>query len=369
MVRNVFKFATPCYGASVILSAYERKDSPFVHIQYGDANEVKRYKKTRIRKDDPDKALKVAKALNELEAQLLKGPQKARIGSWAWVSDYLRQRYAANKRTLQIYLIHWNWLRAFFERSEIDGPGQFQRAHAFQYLDWRTSQVKQKSGRSPGINTAIDDLKVLGLILDEAARRNMIEKNEARRLDIKRTEPALKPEIFDQEIETIYPALKEKWMFRSFHIGLHTALRFSDTAIERNRVNWREQEIVIELPKGGRKRAFAIKIYPSIRPMIEEFMDSQEPVLWTLPPKERALVGLTWMHFFRGLGLRHLCFHCTRVSFITRGARAGVPEGMMMLMVNHASKEIHRIYQRLAATDALRYRSQIAIPTYRQPTD
>lgn len=63
------------------------------------------------------------------------------------------------------------------------------------------------------------------------------------------------------------------------------------------------------------------------------------------------------------LKLGHLCFHCTRVTFITRGARAGVPESAMMKMVNHASKEIHRIYQRLADADALGHRARFAIPT------
>lgn len=347
----------------MILSHYERKDSPFVWIQYADTQGLKSYKKTSIRKNDPEKARKIAKALNEQEAQLLAGPQ-VRFGSWNWVSEYLRQRYAARPSTLHFYLIRWDWLRGFMEESDITGPAQFARENAFEYLTWRTSQVKPKSGRSPGINTALIELKLLGLVLDEAVERGLADKNEARKLMIGRTEPALKPEMSDQEIEAIYAAPKPLWMHRSFHIGLHTALRFSDTAIERSRVNWTAQEIVIDLPKGGRKRAFGINIYPTIREMIEEFMDSGENVLWTLPPKERVLTSLSWMHFFRSLGLDHLCFHCTRVSFISRGARGGVPEGSMIKMTNHASKEIHRIYQRLSSTDALRYRSQIAIPTY-----
>lgn len=348
----------------MILSAYERADSPYVRIQFAPKNQPKQYVKTTIRKDDPDKALKVAKAINRVEAQLLSGTPQQSGASWNWVPDYLRQRYAAKKRTAHIYRIHWDWLSQYLRHAEIPGPGQLDRAGVFAYVDWRTSQTKQKSGRHPQLNTALGELKLLGLVMDEANRRGLATDNPARKLGIEREEPALKPEMNDTEIEMIYAATKPIWMFRSFHIGLHTALRFSDTAIERSRVNWRAKEIVIDRPKGGRKRAFSIQIYPSIRDMIEEFMDSGENVLWSLPAKERILTGIYWMRFFRERDLSHLCFHCTRVTFISRGARNGVPEGAMMKMVNHASKEIHRIYQRLASSDALRYRKQIPIPSY-----
>lgn len=353
----------------MILSDYERADSPFVWIQYADARSIKRYQKTPIRKDDPDKALKIAKALNRVEADLLANKPQQSNASWNWVADYLRQRYAAKKRTAHIYRIHWDWLSGYMIDAQIAGPGQLDRAGVFAYVDWRTGQTKEKSGRHPQLNTALGELKLLGLVMDEAVRRGLAADNPARKLGIEREEPALKPEMEDAEIETIYRADKPDWMRKSFHIGLHTALRFSDTAIERNRVNWTAKEIVIDKPKGGRKRAFSIQIYPTIRPMIEEFMDSGDKVLWSLPAKERTLTGIYWMRFFRALGLAHLCFHCTRVTFITRGARNGVPEGAMMKMVNHASKEIHRIYQRIASSDALRYRDQIPIPSYADATE
>lgn len=352
----------------MILSAYERADSPYVRIQFADARGIKQYQKTSIRKDDPDKALKIAKALNRVEAQLLSGKPQQSNASWNWVADYLRQRYAAKRRTAHIYRIHWDWLSDYFRQTDIRGPGQLDRAGVFAYVDWRTSQKKEKSGRSPQLNTALGELKLLGLVMDEAVTRGLATGNPARKLGIEREESALKPEMSDSEIVTIYGADKADWMRKSFHIGLHTALRFSDTAIERNRVNWKAKEIVIDQPKGGRKRAFSIQIYPSIRDMIEEFMDSGDKVLWTLPAKERILTGIYWMRFFREHGLAHLCFHCTRVTFITRGARAGVPESAMMKMVNHASKEIHRIYQRLASADALRYQEQIPIPSYAAAT-
>lgn len=55
--------------------------------------------------------------------------------------------------------------------------------------------------------------------------------------------------------------------------------------------------------------------------------------------------------FFKAIGLPHLCFHCTRVTVITRMARAGVPISQAMRYVGHASTAVHKIYQRLAASD------------------
>lgn len=349
----------------MILSSYERADSPYVRIQFAEKNRPKRYFKTAIRKDDPDKAIKVAKAINGIEAQLLNSAPKQTTQSWNWVASYLRQRYAAKGRTLAIYSIRWNWLLGYMQHARITGPATLDRPAVFAYLDWRRGQTKEKSGRHPGLNTALDELKLLGLIMDEAVTRHLAETNPARKLAIEREETELKPEMSDKEIRTIYKALRQEpaWMQRSFHLALQTGLRFSDTAIERSRVNLAANHIVIEKPKGGRKRAFGIEIYPEIASMIADLMKGKAKRLWEIPEKERGLNGLIWRRFLDRLGLRHLCFHCTRVTFITRGARAGVPESAMMKLVNHASKEVHRIYQRLAAPDSLRLRRKIRIPT------
>jgi hypothetical protein len=61
-----------------------------------------------------------------------------------------------------------------------------------------------------------------------------------------------------------------------------------------------------------------------------------------------------WWRFFKQndeLNLPHLTFYCTCVTFITRGAKQSVPQSQMMKLVNHASEEIHRVYQRLVVSD------------------
>ncbi len=349
----------------MILSAIERGDSPFVRIQYADATGRVRRLKTAIRKTDPEKARKVALALNKVEAQLLNKGAAPAGGGWTWVPGWLATRYATRPATLKQYQIRWKWLALFLRGQRLHDPAAVDRAACFGYVPWRQRGVKEKSGKSPGVNTAVTELKLLAMILDEAEARGMIAKNPARKLGIERAAAALKPEMTDAEIRTVFRALETepRWMYRSFFLALQTGLRFSETAIHRTQVDLARGEVVIEKPKGGTKRAFTIRLYPEIEPLLREFLGSRDRVLWQLPPKEREFASLVWVRLFRRLNLGHLCFHCTRVTFISRGARAGVPESAMMKMVNHASREVHRIYQRLADADALGHRARFAIPT------
>lgn len=348
----------------MILSYYERPDSPWVRVQYSDGKGGKTIIKTSIRKDDPDKKRKIAKELNRLEAMLLTGknamPEDDRA-NWRWVIPYLSTRYGAKKRTLQIYLAQWKQIYLFLEEFDIESPGMLIRDHAYEYADWRCSQVKQKSGRSPGINTAVGELKLLGMIMDEAVARHLAVENPARKLGIEREDTEIKPEIKDDEYLIITAALLKKpmWMRVSFDIAIDTGLRFRDTQIRAERINWDDRMILIEKPKGGVKRQFSIPIYPPIEALLMAMKKEGRPLLWKEPAG--TLTGLEWTKFFREIGLPHLCFHCTRVTFITRGMRAGIPESVMMKMVNHANKLISRIYQRWLSDDVRAFADRIPV--------
>ncbi len=352
----------------MILSAIERPDSPFIRIQYKDALGKVRRVKTNVRKNDPEKELKVAMEINKVEAQLLNATARTSGGGWQWVPGWLKAKWGAKELTLWTYESQWKRLALFLREAELHEPGSVGRQHCYDYATWRTAapRLRNHSQRKRSINTAINELKLLGQIMDEAIVRGLATKNPARKLGIEGEEAGLKPDITDAELALIFAALKKRdvWMQRSFFLALNTGLRFATTMLDRRDVSLERNQIVIEKPKGGRKRAFAIPIYPEIADLIRKWMKSGDRYLWSLPPAELDFASLVWTKFFREIGLPHLCFHCTRVTFITRGALGGVPESMMMKMVNHASTEVHRIYQRLAAGDALRYRAQIAIPSY-----
>ena len=62
-----------------------------------------------------------------------------------------------------------------------------------------------------------------------------------------------------------------------------------------------------------------------------------------------------WGHFFKMLGLDHLCFHCSRVTKVTRLRREGVPREVAMRLVNHSSELIHLLYDRHRVDDLRAY--------------
>jgi hypothetical protein len=346
----------------MILSSFERKDSPFIYIQFGESYSDRRYFRTRIRKNDPERRRKVARELERIELQIAPGPQRAATGSrdgdgWRWVKPFIETRYAGRARTRQVYLAQWRSVRIFLVENEVASPFALSREVVFEYPTWRCEQVKEKSKRSPRLNTAIGELKLLALVLDEAKRRGLAAENVARGLEIGREESEPRPEITDEMFAVIWRELKRQpeWMRKSFWIALNTGLRFATTKLHRSQIRPASDDILIERPKGGRKREFAIPIYPSIRAEIEKFLGGRSAYIWEAP--SGTLTGLAWTKFLKSSAayVPGLCFHSTRVTFITRGMRAGIPEPVMMKMCNHARTEISRIYQRWTSDDVRRY--------------
>ncbi len=348
----------------MILSAFDRKDSPWVWAQFASGPGVKkRYRRLAIRKDDPDRERKVRAALHQLEGVLLSedagGGVPGSSANWEWVSDWIFSRWQGS--TAKTYAKQWEALREWLEWAHIPGPAMLTREMLFDYLHYRTAQKKFRSGLLITKNTAVGEIKTLAQILEEAVRRGLISANPARRLGVTREETADKAEISADEEKRIRCALRAGpvWMRLSFHVGISTGLRLRETALEARAVRWDDQQISIANPKGGKRRGFSIPLYPSIRPDLEEMRRSGREVLFEFPD----VPSVEWRKFFDGLGMPHVSFHCTRVTFITRGLRAGIPENVMMKMVNHGSTLISRIYQRWTHADVMRYASLLAGPS------
>ena len=228
-------------------------------------------------------------------------------------------------------------------------------------------QQKEKSGRFPLRNTALYDLRILGKIMQEAVERGFAVSNPARRLKLKRDAVKVKPEMRDPDIAKLRAVLADKpeWMRASFEIAIHTGLRFQETRIDLfTNVDFEAETIFIEDPKGGKKRAFSIDLPSGLRPLLEGMRDRGQRWTWTHDRQKNELPpSLQWRAAFDAAGLpAPFSFHCSRVTYITRGCRAGVPETIMMKMVNHASREISRIYQRLTVDDVRKWRERISIP-------
>ena len=135
----------------------------------------------------------------------------------------------------------------------------------------------------------------------------------------------------------------------SFTIALHTGCRLRETRLRMSLVDFDRMTISFESPKGGRSKAFTrplpTALEPTLRPLVDRVFSHDFP----------AQPSRCFQNFFKRVGIRDVCFHCLRVSYVTRLHRAAVPVSAAMRLVNHSSEAVHRIYQRLNVEDVRPY--------------
>jgi integrase len=115
-------------------------------------------------------------------------------------------------------------------------------------------------------NTALLEIKFLGMIMDEAIQSGFCNTNPCRKLGIKRDKPKAKPKIEIDEHRLITRALKREpeWMRVSYKIAWEQGCRFSETCfplsdvdLARNVIGFRtkgEKETIAEFPLSPRLR-------------------------------------------------------------------------------------------------------------------
>ena len=333
---------------------YPKKRSPYWYIQYVDAEGRRHDKSTGLRRDDPNDTAKAQALRAQVEADSFKTGTQA-PGNWDWVEKWL-ERHCKTALTLQRYSTAWKWLALWLQLEHLHSPRQITYKKGIGYLDWRV-KAKKKSGKSAGRNTAIIELKLLSQILDEAVRMEEADANPLSSLDVHRDEAKEKPEIREDEIHQILSALEgePEWMQISFKIALYTGCRLRETRLHGENIKLDENKITFGKPKGGKKRAFSVPIPRKLKTLLRDLKETRKEWIFEFPfqPSRR------WQQFFTKLNLSHLTFHCTRVTFVSRLHRAGVPREIVMRLVNHANELIHRIYEREKVDDLLPWRGKV----------
>jgi hypothetical protein len=340
----------------VAVCSYIREGSPYFWLKYP-GKEKPVYESSRILIDDPEADWKLAKKINKIERTLLLRPNGR---GWEWVPKFFEMHHRNSANTLRIHRNAWNFIAAWLRERKLDAPDQILREHAFDYIEWRMSQVKEKSKRSPRRNTALYEVRVMRRVLKEAVLREMCETNVFLDLGLKRDVAARKPEILPDQQEIILDALQRRpdWMHVPFRISLQTGLRRHETHIDLHRdVNWDAQRITVPDPKGGVARAFTFEVMQlSLLDFLAELRNAGNRFAYEIPNRLPKPIGLIWRDFFDELGMTEVTFHCTRVTFITWCHRSKLPREIVMQLVNHADEQIHRIYQRLDAADVRAWR-------------
>lgn len=346
-------------------SVYPRKDSPFWWVKYWCPVKLGwTAKSSGQRRDDPLGRKRAVAMARELSADALSARSVAPSARWdRWVMPWLESKHRDSPKTLVSERNRWEWVHAFLTEQKVHGPQGVTYQTGLDYMTARTSQVKRVSKKHPCHNTALSELRLLGRVMREAVRRGFITTSPLERMGIKKQKPAEKPEMTDADIAKIRAALKAKeghlplvsqWMTVSFEIALHQGCRISETSLPLTDIDLEGQRITFH---AKRAKVFTTQLHPNLFGLIRDLKAAGAQRTCVLP----KMATRDWHIFLKGRAERNrdglcpeLTFHSTRVTVITRMARAGVPIQQAMAYVGHADQTVHRIYQRLQADDLTR---------------
>lgn len=306
-----------------------------------------RERSTRCRIDDPKQtraAQRMAEEASALEAKV------APDGSGdfaAWALDYIRRHYtreASRKRYEAAWMRVLEWARL----RSIRHPAHIRYEHATDFLDWRMAQGASK-------NTARLELKFLSFILQEALRRELIQKNPIALAKVPRTPTKAKPDLASADFKKARAAFTARssapWMLTAFEICAHLGCRFRESELAREDVDF--EQGIVWLTDSKRDLSDPRKRYsvPLPAPLAEHLAAVFRKRDRTTPP-----LGNSGEHNRQfNKTLKAACgatSHSLRVAFITRCHRAGLSESQAMRLVNHSTRLVHAIYSRLSVEDA-----------------
>lgn len=331
---------------------YKKSRSPYWYIAYLDQDGKRIHRSTELRHDDRRQTAQANTLKAKIEEKAVMGESRGIGDEWeTWVPAFLH-RHCRSPRTLENYEDRWKWLGLFLTEKKLRRPEQVQYRHASEYVAWRTGWKKRNTRKQVTKNTALLDLRLLSVVMQEAVKLGFIASNPVAKPGIPRDLPQEKPEIKEKEFQTIRADLehKDEWMRVSFEIAAATGCRLRETVIALKDVDLKRGTILFR-PKGGEGRNFTAPLPTVLRPMFEKMKAEGRKTTLTMPfQPSRA-----WRNLFDRLKMPHLCFHCLRVTYVTRLARSGVPLSAAMRLVNHSSQVVHRIYQRLGVDDVRQY--------------
>ena len=332
----------------------KRERSPYWYIAYPDSlTGARKWKATSHRTDAPMGCRKALDEANDLAKGSPVYDEASPSERWeVWVEDCLNARYRSSQKTLTRALGAWSQWRTFLAERKIPVPRALDYNGVMAFVAWRTAQTK-RNGDPVTNNTAICDVRICSVVMQEAIRRGFAIANPCARPGLSIDAADEKPEITHEEelkIRKELPAFVATdpvtfgYMPVAFEIAIHQGCRLRETEIPFDRIDFERGTVTLHT-KGGKK--FATLLHPALRPILLAIRKAGGRSTCAIP----MLSSKHWRDFFDSVGLGHLSFHCTRVTVVTRLARAGVPMSKAMSYVGHSSRLVHRIYTRLQPGD------------------
>lgn len=272
-----------------------------------------------------------------------------------WVPTFLDERYRNKPQSRLRYRIAWNTIRQFLDVRQILAPRFLTREDCYAYIEWRQADDPRRMRYRAGHNTALLEIKTLGMVMKEAVFRGYAPANPCRELGIQRLPGKIKSALNEEEITTIRKCIAEQpepmrtFLSNSFEIARYQGCRLSETHLNPMRDVDIEVRRITFRAKGG--KTHVTRLHDKLVPLFRELRGAGVTETYVRPKSPAK----TWYNFLRSTGVKdsnpNLCFHSTRVLVATELARANVHESKAMRYLGHASTTVHRSYQRLRPDD------------------
>jgi len=329
-------------------SLFKMPGKPFWYLRHK-ADGAWKKTSTGLRHDDPNDTAKARALRAEAEAAEFRDAPISKIG-WEWVDRFLATSGLAENSKIR-YKGAWAWVQQFLQEYRLDITA-VRYSHVEDYIVWRVGR-KKSSGKRAGRNTAIQEVKFMQMLMNEAVRRSLIVANPLASLKLHREEVKMKRAFTPEEIELCREDLKsrEEWMRVCFEIALFTGCRLRETRIPLTCIDLKAAvpTITFPAPKGGRRKAFSIPVPAGLLPLFQA-MKREKGRTYTIG-RFPFQPSRCWQNFFQSVGVEGVCFHCLRVTKITQMRREGVPREVAMRLVNHSSELVHLLYDRHRVQD------------------
>ena len=332
-------------------SIFTRERSPYFWIKTRDVLGNWKNSSTGIRIDVPGgkrRATARAHVESASETDLREGRTGQALSDW--VPHFLKHRYEARQpKAYQRYTDAWAALTIFLAEHRVATANQVTRHLAKQYPYWR---IEEHDGLNKvKWNTALFELKLLGLVMQEAVERSQIIGNPCFKLGLKRERTKEKQAFTKEHQALIESKLTElnapEWMHISWAIAIRQGCRISETSVPMERVDLKSKPSTITFRIKG-DRLHAAPLHPDLVPMMKRFKKEKRAGTCVLP----KCPGRVWQNWlWRKLKLTQYSFHCTRVTVVTRLAAANHSQPMVKDYVGHASTTVNDVYRKLKPRD------------------
>lgn len=344
-------------------SIYTKKGSSFFWLRYKDATGRWRGKQTGYRLGnlgDQRQAKLLARKQSEIEAERVTVTGDAFAD---WVLPWLIATYGgAETTTLDVYSRMWRTLTKFLVAHDISRAAQLERKHVTGYLAWRTVTASR--------NMAIQEIKMMGMILGEAISRGQCATNPFSKPGLVRDKAADKSVWSDTEIIAAaahFEKFRSRWMRCAFYFGLYQACRLRQCQVPLAAIRFDLN--VIQYPdrlvKGhaGFTQPIDARFRDILHGLVAEARAAGETSLCKVPWD----ASLRLRQSLNRIGYPHLVHHGLRVTWITRAAENGIPESQAMAFCHHESREVHRIYKKLSSVGIAHVPALMSLPALPGP--